>query len=50
MLEFFRKFTDMSKPNSQAPDNGSSDEDFESMAEGFAGFDIDPYRLEGFNV
>ena len=40
----------MSKPDSQAPDDRSSDEDVESMAEGFAGFDINPYRLEDFNV
>ena len=40
----------MSRPDSQAPDDGRSDEDVKGMAEGFAGFDINPYRLEDFNV
>ena len=40
----------MSEPDSQAVDEGSTDEDVQGMITGFGGFDIDPYRLAGYTM
>ena len=46
MVEYFRKVKSMSKPDNLPANESSSDEDFDSLTAGFAGFGIDPYRLE----